>query len=173
MNAKDERGPDLTGYSAGEGNTGRRPRPPIEDERDPMDPPKRTESVARTVPAGQGEAESLLQLNVRMSAESRADLGRLLDVWPGRRPTFRDVIEDLITAESARPPGSSSRMTDAGPRSNGPQVTAQLNVRISASSRAELGQLVMVWGGRRPAIRDVIEDLVAAELARRGLDDSS
>ena len=119
------------------------------------------------------EAESLLQLNVRMSAESRADLGRLLDVWPGRRPTFRDVIEDLITAESARPPGSSSRMTDAGPRSNGPQVTAQLNVRISASSRAELGQLVMVWGGRRPAIRDVIEDLVAAELARRGLDDSS
>lgn len=103
MNAE---GPNLSDYTAGGHGrakaSGRRPGPPAEDDRDPMDPSSGTDKPDSRSKTARSAPETTVQLNVRISEASRAGLDQLVEVWKGRRPKLRDVIEDLIEAEINR-----------------------------------------------------------------------
>ena len=87
-------GPSLDAYTG----RGRRSGPPVEDDRDPIDPP-RPHAPSVTQPASRPTAKRNpddVQINVRTSREHRAMLEDLVAAHPRRRATIRDVFEDLI-----------------------------------------------------------------------------
>lgn len=85
-------GPSLDAYAG----RGRRSGPPIEDDRDPVDPPRpqlEQRPEPRSVPKRNPDD---VQINVRTTREHRAMLDDLVAAHPRRRATIRDVFEDLI-----------------------------------------------------------------------------
>ena len=87
-------GPSLDAYTG----RGRRSGPPIEDDRDPIDPPRpqaQPERRAERRPAPNRNPDDV-QINVRTTREHRAMLEDLVAAHPRRRATIRDVFEDLI-----------------------------------------------------------------------------
>ena len=87
-------GPSLDAYTG----RGWRSGPPVEDDRDPIDPP-RSQPQSATQPAPRPAAKRNpddVQINVRTTREHRAMLEDLVAAHPRRRATIRDVFEDLI-----------------------------------------------------------------------------
>jgi len=87
-------GPSLDAYTG----RSRRSGPPIEDDRDPIDPPRaQAQPTPRPTarPAPKRNPDDV-QINVRTTREHRAMLDDLVAAHPRRRATIRDVFEDLI-----------------------------------------------------------------------------
>ena len=87
-------GPSLDAYTG----RGRRSGPPVEDDRDPIDPPRaQTQPTPRPTPRPAPKRNpDDVQINVRTTREHRAMLEDLVAAYPRRRATIRDVFEDLI-----------------------------------------------------------------------------
>lgn len=88
-------GPSLEAYTG----RGRRSGPPIEDDRDPIDPPRpQAQPGPRSVGSKRAPRRNPedVQLNIRVTREHRAMLDDLVAAHPRRRSTIRDVLEDLI-----------------------------------------------------------------------------
>lgn len=87
-------GPSLDAYTG----RGLRTGPPIEDDRDPIDPPRPpAQPTARPAPQPVANRNpDDVQINVRTMREHRAMLEDLVVAHPRRQATIRDVFEHLI-----------------------------------------------------------------------------